>query len=147
MGSSPYWYYVPYEENKNLALLKLREREFTAGRYNPVVDFPEFPITDQTLSPGKQHSTIEDALKDAEEDGTRSILDISSVSTDDDYCVARILTDEQLIDYFGTNMPTKEMVDNNDDFFDDIERGKAFCITIYKSDIPVELYFVGYSFD
>jgi hypothetical protein len=54
MGSSPYWYFVPYEEDRNAALQKLREREFLAGRYNPVIDFPEFPIDEKT-SPGKQH--------------------------------------------------------------------------------------------
>jgi hypothetical protein len=44
MGSSPYWYFVDYEDDFNSTLQKLRERDFKAGRYNPVIPMPEFPI-------------------------------------------------------------------------------------------------------
>ncbi len=41
MGGHPYWYFVPYSENPKVALEALREREFKAGRYNPVLPFIE----------------------------------------------------------------------------------------------------------
>jgi hypothetical protein len=148
MGSSHYWYNVAYEDDKNNALNKLRQREFEAGRYNPVIAFPEFPITNKTESPGRGHETIADALEEAEADGTRSILDLEQVSDKDDFCIARTLTKDELIKYFKTENPTKEIIENNfDNFLEDIDRGKGFCITVYSNEIPKELFFIGYSFD
>ena len=148
MGSEPYWYYVQYDENKNNALQKLRQREFVAGRYNPVIPHIDFPINDKTISLGKKHETIEEALIDAEADGTRSILDLEKVSAEDDFCIARTLKKDELLKYFGTEKPTKEIIEKNfDNFLDDIERGKGFCITVYENDVPIELFFIGYSFD
>jgi hypothetical protein len=57
------------------------------------------------------------------------------------------LTNDEVLKYFGKEKPTREDVEDNYDFFDDIERGKGFCITIYADGQPSELYFVGYSFD
>ncbi len=147
MGSSPYWYFVPYEEDKNLALKKLKEREFNAGRYYPAVMFPEFPITQKSESPGKEHKSIQKAIEDADATGTRSILDMNSVSENDDYCTARIPKREELLAFFGTESPTREMLENNQDYFEGIDRGKGFCITVFENTKPKELFFVGYSFD
>ncbi len=147
MGAHPYWYLIPYEENLNHALEKLRYREFKAGRYNPVVPFPKFPITDDSESPGPQHSDINLPLNEMEYKGTRSILDLMRVSHDNDYCTARILTQQELIKYFGTEKPSAGDVENNPSFFDDVERGKGLCIIIYENDSPSDLFFVGYSFD
>lgn len=146
MGSSPYWYFVDYEDDFNLALQKLREREFKAGRYNPVIPMPEFPINENSPSPGAQHETIEDALEDEPEDGTRSILDLAVVGLEDDFYVARILETEELLDLFETDKPTQEMIENREQIFD-IDRGKGICVPVYQGDIPVKLFFMGYSFD
>src|SRR4051812_43513175 len=132
MGASPYWYFTPYEIDFDSALQKLRVKEFEAGRYNPAVMFPEFPVTEQTQSPGSQHSSIEEAMEEAAEDGTRSILDLTSVSDVDDYCIARTLSKEEIVKYFGTDKPERPAVENNHALFDDIERGKGFCVTVYK---------------
>lgn len=59
MGGMPYFYTVPYEDDYNNALQKLRVKEFEAGRYNPAV---QFPCDDITLAPGKKHASIEDAI-------------------------------------------------------------------------------------
>jgi hypothetical protein len=147
MGSSAYWYFVPYEQDFNSALQKLREREFKLGRYNPVVMFPSFPVTTSTESPGAKHSTIDEAIEDADADGTRSILDLKEVSEVDDYCIARVISKDELLKYFGTDKPDKLQIENQFDMFNDIERGKGFCIVAYKDGKPDELYFVGYSFD
>ncbi len=79
MGAHPYWYFVKYDPDIGRALQTLREREFKAGRYNPVIDFPPFPVKETSPAPGAQHASIEEAMEDAMEDGTRSILDISRV--------------------------------------------------------------------
>ena len=147
MGGEVYWYTVPYEKDANSALKKLREREFEAGRYNPVMDSIDFPITGESPSPGKKHGTITEAIKAAEEDGTRSILDIQKVSRDDDYCVARILDEDELEEYFGSAKPSRKDVEECDGFYDDIDRGQAVCITLYENGEPSELFFAGYSFD
>jgi hypothetical protein len=71
MGAEPYWYFVRYEQDLNEALQKLRKREFQAGRYNPVIPLLDFPIDSNLPCPGPQHKTIQEALDDAAEDGTR----------------------------------------------------------------------------
>jgi hypothetical protein len=38
-------------------------------------------------------------------------------------------------------------VEECDDFYDDIDRGQAVCITLYENGKPSELFFAGYSFD
>ena len=39
------------------------------------------------------------------------------------------------------------MVEANDDFFDDIERGQGIYIIIYDDRKPAEICFAGYSYD
>jgi hypothetical protein len=74
MGGHPCYYFVPYEEDIGAALQKLRKREFEAGRYNPAIPFLDFPIGPASPAPGKQHSSIQQALDASDADGTRSIL-------------------------------------------------------------------------
>ena len=157
MGADPYWYYVPYENDKNNALQKLRKREFEAGRYSPVVyafnlDFPFDNIADAP-APGKMHETIEDAIEDAMESGTGTILDIDKLSDAINYGAAYVLKEEELRKYFGTDKPTRKIVDEKVwDFWNYVAnkfgvRGVGICITVYKDDMPNELYFGGYSYD
>lgn len=63
MGAEPYWYCIAYQTDTNTTLQALRQREFAAGRYNPIVPFIDFPITDSSPTPGAQHSSIEEALE------------------------------------------------------------------------------------
>ena len=80
MGAHPYWYVVKYRPDIEAALQELREGEFQAGRYNPVIPFPEFPLGPNPPAPGAQHATIAEAFEDADADGTRSIIDLERVS-------------------------------------------------------------------
>lgn len=64
MGAHPYWYFVDYQEDVSKALDELREREFQAGRYNPVQRFPDFSAGPDGPAPGPQHDSIEEALQD-----------------------------------------------------------------------------------
>jgi hypothetical protein len=147
VGGHPYWYIVPYQSNLQSALDDLRQREFKAGRYNPVVPFPEFPVEPDSPAPGAQHSTIDEALEDSDADGTRSILDIMRIGDSPDYSTASPVDAELLEEVFGTTRPTREMIEDNMDFLEDIERGQAAYIILYASDKPSEILFAGYSFD
>jgi hypothetical protein len=42
MGGRAYWYFVPYEQDEQSALDKLRAREFAAGRYSPAIRYLKF---------------------------------------------------------------------------------------------------------
>ncbi|MBX7225133.1 MAG: hypothetical protein K1X55_03825 [Chitinophagales bacterium] len=49
--------------------------------------------------------------------------------------------------YFNTKKPSRKEIEDNFDFFDDIERGHGVCIIVYKDNLPDEIFFAGYSFD
>lgn len=147
MGAHAYYYSVDFEEDDNVALQKLRQREFLAGRYNPVQMFPDFEALEDE-PPGAQHDSIEEAIEAAEADGTRSILDLTRVDDNPDFCVAERINPQRLIEIFGTDKPTEEVVQEKFyDLFELIERGQGICFPVYDNDKPKELVFMGYSFD
>lgn len=147
MGGHPWFYFVDYEPDINAALQKLRQREFAAGRYNPVVDFPEFPVTQDSPATGAQHGSIEEAIEDADADGTRSILDMMTVSESPEYNAVAPLPEEDLLALFGTTKPTREAIEESDELYDALERGQGVYIIVYRDDQPSEIFFAGYSFD
>jgi hypothetical protein len=147
VGAHPYWYTVKHQRDTQKALDELREREFRAGRYNPVTPFPDFPVTDRSPAPGAGHASIEDAMEAGEEDGTRSILDIHTVGEEPDFCTAVPLAEEVLESLYGTAEPTRDMVLANMDFLEDVDRGHCVYVELYKDGKPDELFFAGYSFD
>jgi hypothetical protein len=147
MGAEPYWYVVKYNPDLEAALQELRQREFRAGRYNPVMPFLTFPITANSPAPGCQHSSIDEAMEESDADGTRSILDISRVAEEPDFCTATPLSEERIRDLYGTTQPTRELVEQNMDFLEEVDRGHAVYIVLYKDGRPNELMFAGYSFD
>lgn len=148
MGGHPYWYFVPYEDDVQHALDTLREREFKAGRYNPVIPFLEFdePAFSKQR-PGPKHRSIDAATRAAKEDGTRSILDIARVGRRADYGVAAPVPAEQLRAWFGTERPTHAMLSEADELLESIERGQCVYVIAYEGDQPKEIYFAGYSYD
>jgi hypothetical protein len=147
MGAHPYWYVVKYKPDIDAALQELRQREFRAGRYNPVIAFPSFPIGPNSPAPGPQHASYDEAFEDADADGTRSIIDLQRVSDEPDYCAVTALGDEALEEYFGTTRPTRQMVEDTEDLWEDLDRGQGIYIVLYKDDQPDEIFFAGYSFD
>jgi hypothetical protein len=147
MGAEPYYYFVKYQRDVNAALQELRQREFRAGRYNPVIDFPQFPITPQSPAPGAQHNSIEEALEDADADGTRSILDLDHIADEPDFGAVTALDQDTLQDLYGTTRPTRQLIEQNMDFFAEIERGQGIYIVVYEKGEPSEIFFAGYSFD
>ena len=147
MGGEPYYYFVPYENDYNSALQKLREREFKAGRYFPATFSVGFLPGVDTVSPGAKHDTINDAIEDAAEEGTKSILDLHKVSEEEGFCIARILSPDETQKYFGTDKPEHEQVVNCMELFESVERGCGVCVPVFRDGEPVELFFMGYSFD
>jgi hypothetical protein len=154
MGAHPYWYVVKYKSDINEALQELREREFRAGRYNPVIDFPDFPIGPHSPAPGAQHTTMAQAFLESEADGTRSIIDIERVSDEPGFRTAMALGGDVLKELFGTTRPTRAMVEAKDHHLLHelhsrrvLSRGHGAYFVIFKADVPDEIYFAGYSFD
>jgi hypothetical protein len=149
MGARPYWYFVPYDPDVERALRALREREFAAGRYNPVVPFPVFGAGD----PGRfapAHPTIVAALADAAHSGagTRSILDIGHISQDRELGMAAPLQEDELVELFDTFRPTRAVVQARlGDVFGIVDRGQCVYLCVYDGEIPTELLFAGYSYD
>jgi len=147
VGAHPYWYTVPYQSDLSEALQGLRNREFQAGRYNPVMPFPQFPISPMSPAPGARHATIEAALEASDADGSRSILDIFSIGEEPGFLVAAPLNNKILETTYGTTQPTQQMVEANMDFLEQIERGHAAYIILYEHGAPTAILFAGYSFD
>lgn len=147
MGAHPYFYFVKYQDDADKALQELRKREFAAGRSNPVMPFLDFPLGPGSPAPGARHRSIEEAMEASDADGTRSILDLQTVGDSPDFCVACRVPDERLLDLFETTEPTHEMIEQNMEFFEEIERGQGIYMVVYKDGKPDELFFAGYSFD
>ena len=149
MGAEPYFYFVDYQPDIDAALRELRRREFQAGRYNPVMPtlLHLLPIGPDSPAPGAQHSSIEEAVEAAMENGTRSILDLDHVSETPEYCAVTPLSDEYLARLYGTAQPTREMVEPDMEFLEDVERVHGVYIVLYKDGKPDELLFAGYSAD
>jgi hypothetical protein len=146
MGAHPWVYYVKYQPDLSKALHELRQREFQAGRYNPVVSFPEFPITEASPSPGPRHKSIDEALEDSEADGTRSILDMKAIGDEPDYGVVVQLNKDELLALYGTETPTLAQVEALG-ALEDLDRGHGVCVFVYEDQHPVGIVFCGYSYD
>lgn len=132
MGAEPWDYFVTYENNIQAALDKLKEREFHAGRYRYSEEKP---------------STIDEAREIADADGTGSILDMDRVGTEPDFGVVVPLSSQELIELFGTDKPTRAMIEQNMDLYEDIDRGQGIYIVAYEAGNPSEIFFGGYSYD
>jgi hypothetical protein len=151
MGANPWSYLVDYQPDINAALQALRQQEFEAGRYSPAIDYAEFPLRSGHPGSGAQHASIEAAIEDADADGTQTILDIRGISEERLPGTASQLEPLELLNVFGTEMPTVDMVDDEDEvpgeIFDFIGRGQSVYIILYKDRQPKKLLFVGYSYD
>lgn len=153
MGAHPYWYFVPYEDDVEAALQKLRLREFQAGRYNPVTPRQTFPIDLSAPAPGAKHASIEQVIEQCDETGTRSILDIMQVApapfdgSGMPFMTAFPLAPSDVEALFGTSKPAREQVETNKRMWDRIERGSAIYTVIFDKGEPHEIFFGGYSFD
>jgi len=132
MGAEPYNYTVPYENDIQNALKKLRAKVFESGNFYGA-----------ELGP----ATPEEALEMAEEDGTGSILDITQVTDEPDFCCAAPFSSAELQRHFSTEKPTRADIEKSHEFWEDIERGHCRYLILYESGEPKQIHFAGYSFD
>jgi|SRR5579859_576780 len=149
MGALPWYYFTPYQPDIYKVFLDLRRREFNAGRYYPAVKMLQFPVLASSPSPGAKHHSIEEAIEAAGPNGTRSILDIQGVSLKGPASRGTVapLSTESLLELYGTKLPTREMVEQNMDFFAELERGHGVFLVVFKQGQPDEILFAGYSYD
>ena len=80
-------------------------------------------------------------------DGTGSILDMMQVADEPDFFTVAPLPREEQVRLFGTDKPTRQMIERNTDLYEEIQRGQGVYIVAYKDDKPSEIFFGGYSFD
>jgi hypothetical protein len=144
MGAEPWDYLTEYKDDVDSVLQALRKREFEAGRYAGGGD------------DGPQHESIEEAMEDADADGTCSILDIRSASPvpdsspeEPDCGIAYPLPKAKLIELFGTDKPSVQDVEESDELYDLIGRGSCIYVLVYDGnpEKPSGIYWAGYSYD
>jgi hypothetical protein len=150
MGTQPYWYFVPYDDDVQRALHRLRRREFEAGRYNPVLSRMYFG--DPRLfeyAPGPRHTSIAEAMAEAGDAGTRSILDVDHAGVEPAVGVASPLTDGALHELFDTRTPTHDAVEEQiAELLDDVKPGQCVYVVVYDHGDylrPSEICFAGFS--
>jgi hypothetical protein len=131
VGAHPYQYVVEYDEDVQAALDRLRVDVFRNGKFFGAERNPRTP---------------EQAVRQAGETGTRSILDIARIRDKPDYGCASGLTPSEVKRYFGTDRPTAATVEGSDEFWEDLERGKARFVVVYEGE-EKKIFFAGYSFD
>jgi len=147
MGGNPWFYFVHYEKDINQALQHLKEREFRAGRYSPVILIPKFPVDERSDLPGAGHESIEEAIDASGESGTRSILDIVRVGNEREFLAITPIDPQRRELLYGTQQPSREQVEGNMDFFEEMDRGEGIYIIPYRDAAPSEILFAGYSVD
>jgi hypothetical protein len=72
---------------------------------------------------------------------------MTRVASTPGYGVVCRLHDERLQELYGTTQPSREMVERNMDFFEELERGHGIYLIIYRDGLPSEILFAGYSYD
>ena len=152
MGGEAWSHFVPYREDIVSAFEDLQRQEFEAGRYEKPSG-PHLPAT-----------SIAEAVRACDASGTRSILDMVGVAdgprppgfqledafesgVDPMFGMVAPLDPGQLLDLFGTERPSRAMIEENGVYYDLIDRGLGLYIVAYDGDEPSELFFAGYSFD
>jgi hypothetical protein len=166
VGASGWQYSVPYQSDIKKALDELREQIFQSGKYykrepfwqytneSEYDDAPDEDVRQEliewlhTMKAMKEPTTIEELLLWNGEDGTHSIVDIKSVSTEPDFGTISPLSPEDLMELSGTYEPTKVIVEQKaNEIMELRERWQATYIIVYKDGFPNEIFFTGYSGD
>lgn len=186
MGSSPWSYYVPYQEDIGAAFRELQREVFDSGEYRkPYIDIgwleqldffgasieernalydsygltplrepfeqlgaTEFRAWLEDLNELSQFESLVDLLiVRCATEGTCSILDWIGLSSTPGLSHVCAVSEENLMNYFGTTQPTKEQIELREDFWDSIPRGHGFYLLMYKDNEPEEIFFAGYTYD
>lgn len=171
MGASSWCYFARYQPDMNKVLQELREEDFRKGRYynlvhshleylrkldykdyNPYEHHPRYRLSETELTRLKtlsQPETAEDLIKIQADSGTHCAIDIDGISSTPDYRMASPVSKEQLIGIFGTEKPTRSMVEKLKDRVIELfpTSWMALYFTIYKDDAPDEWFIYGITGD
>lgn len=148
MGSSLYWYRVPYQPNLQAALDELRRREFAAGNYAPAVARPVFGEAPPKPKKKPPFRTIDDAIAESDAAGTRSILDVMVVAKKPGPGVASPFHPQDVEDLFGVANPSPALVDNHLELLvEDVPRGECRYLVMHEAGKPTEILFAGWSYE
>jgi hypothetical protein len=169
MGASGWHYFTPFQEDIGQALEDLRQRVFESGEYGKRRDVSRMSVknlaaqppatrlaylkSQEALEAGSAHlpepQTIEEALEQAAESGTHSILDVSEgLSDGPDFGTAFPMPDHVKLDLYGAIRPTGEQVEAKlMEPSDELGRGQCWYVIVYKDGVPSEIYFAGCSGD
>ena len=137
-GSQLWEYCVTYQPDMNKVLAELKHREFKAGRFHR-----------SELKP----KNFDEAIRNADAAGTRSIIDIEKVSPTRDIMAISPAPPDKVKALFGTEKPSHAMVENASKkmshefqvFLETYDRGEGLYIVIYDGDRPSEIYIAGWS--
>ena len=98
--------------------------------------------------PNKMRKAIDKLLKQCAENGTHSILDIKTISSQPEFGTVAPLSSKELRAIFGTEYPTRSMIEKNANQVRALrERWMGTYIIVYDNNQPTEIYFAGYSGD
>jgi hypothetical protein len=171
MGASEWMSFAPYQPDMNKVIQDLREDAFRNGKYynfaeyalkqlrdldyedyNPYEYHPRYRLTKAELERLKilsQPETLEDLIKIQGDSGTHCIIDIDGISPTPQYRMATPVSEEQLVELFGTTKPTRTMVEMLKPHFKDLinEYWMAVCLVVYKNDEPDEVFIYGITGD
>ena len=97
---------------------------------------------------GPRHDSIEDAIMDAGEEGTRSILDIHTVSNRAGFGTAAPFPKAAYMELYGTERPTQSDIRANKDFLRWASPAQCIYILLYEKNAaePTQVLFAGRSF-
>lgn len=135
MGAYTFSHVTEYNSDFQKALEQLQQKVFEEGDYEGA-----------DLEAKSIDELFKIMIEDGWDTGTDSILDYGPISDDPQQGVCP-LTEDELISFFNTSKPTLKMIEQNDSFWQSLERATARLIVIYEKDIPKNLYFACMTFD
>lgn len=101
--------------------------------------------------PRQSPKRIKQLLEQCGTEGTHSILDIERISQEPAYGAVAPLPPERVLGIFGTEYPTRDMVERWSDRVDSLDaeplyrRWEGIYVIVYRDTEPVEIYFEGCS--
>jgi hypothetical protein len=156
MGASGWAYFADYDPDPAKALEKLRANVFASGKFGEAHDWetavqqmeamlqdagPLREILERRMKAdmerhgGRKPRTIAEALDQAAEEGTHSILDIMcGISEEPKFATAFPAPDDWLIKAYGTKLPTREQVESMEfSAAEDLERWSAVFFPVCET--------------
>jgi len=111
------------------------------------------PKQSQRKDGPKKPETIDELLEEQGESGTHSILDIQRISPVPEFGTVSPMPAERLHEIFGTDKPTRKMVESKQGDVDLVEdplvseRWQGIYFIVYRDGKPDEIFFMGTSGD